>query len=184
MTISKKNQKRNLTKKTFTVPKSVCDREVENEDGEEEIDHHHVIVEKDRDQNHENAVQVANVVRGDHQETEIAIEASHVTEVIEICVGVIHVARVAMSGVLEAMFGDLDMTFVDLVLILGKTHFNEIIGIKNFPSEKDDRKMRRSRSKQSLTEKRLSPLTEDKLSLAEQVRTVINVPNIAFFVSW
>ena len=155
---------------------------MENEDGEEEIDHHHVIVEKDRDQNHESAVQVANVVRGDHQETEIAIEASHVTEVIEICVGVIHVARVAMSGVLEAMFGDLDMTFVDLVLILGKTHFNEIIGIKNwnFPSEKDDRKMRRSRSKQSLTEKRLSPLTEDKLSLAEQVRTVINVPIIAF----
>ena len=184
MTISKKNQKRNLTKKTFTVPKSVCDREVENGDGEEEIDHHHVIVEKDRDQNHESAVQVANVVRGDRQETEIEIEASHVTEVTEICVGVIHVARVVMSGVLEAMFGDLDMTFVDLVLILGKTHFNEIIGIKNFPSEKDDRKMRRSRSKQSLTEKRLSPLTEDKLSLAEQVKTVINVPNIAFFVSW
>ena len=40
--------------------------------------------------------------------------------------------------------------------------------------------MRRSRSKQSLTEKRLSPLTEDKLSLAEQVKTVINVP-IAIF---
>ena len=41
--------------------------------------------------------------------------------------------------------------------------------------------MRRSRSKQSLTEKRLSPLTEDKLSLAEQVNTVINVP-VCFFV--
>ena len=44
--------------------------------------------------------------------------------------------------------------------------------------------MRRSRSKQSLTEKRLSPLTEDKLSLAEQVKTVINVPNIVFFIFW
>ena len=123
MTISKKNRKRNLTKKTSTVPKSVYDREVESVDGEEEIDHHHVTVEKDRDQNHESAEQVANVVRGDHQEIEIATEASHVIEVTEIFVGVIHVARVETSVVLEAMCVDLDMMSVDLVLTLGRSHF-------------------------------------------------------------
>ena len=123
MTISKKNQKRNLTKKTSTVQKSVYDREVESVDGEEEIDHHHVTVEKDRDQNHVSAEQVANVVRGDHQEIEIATEASHVIEVTEIFVGVIHVARVETSVVLEAMCVDLDMTSVDLVLTLGRSHF-------------------------------------------------------------
>jgi len=38
----------------------------------------------------------------------------------------------------------------------------------------DKGKMRRSRSRQSLSEnKRLSPLTEDKLSVAEQVNMVI-----------
>ena len=123
MTISKKNQKRNLTKKTSTVPKSVYDREVVSADGEEEIDHHHVTVEKDRDQNHVSAEQVANVVRGDHQEIEIATEASHVIEVTEIFVGVIHVARVETFVVLEAMCVDLDMTSVDLVLTLGRSHF-------------------------------------------------------------
>ena len=121
MTISKKNQKRNLTKKTSTVQKSVYDREVESVDGEEEIDHHHVTVEKDRDQNHESAEQVANVVRGDHQEIEIATEASHVIEVTEIFVGVIHVARVETSVDLEAMSVDLGMTSVDLVLTLGRS---------------------------------------------------------------
>ena len=123
MTISKKNQKRNLTKKTSTVPKSVYDREVESVDGEEEIGHHHVTVEKDRDQNHESAEQVANVVNEDRQGTEIAIEASHVIEVIEIFVGVIHVARVETSVDLEAMSVDLGMTSVDLVLTLGRSHF-------------------------------------------------------------
>ena len=104
------------------VQKSVCDREVESEDDGEEIDHHHVTDEKDRDQNHESAAQAENVVKGDRQETEIAIGASHVIEVTEICVGEIHVAPVAMSEVLEAMFGDLGMTFVDLELTSGKNH--------------------------------------------------------------
>ena len=112
-----------MTKKTSTVPKSVYDREVESVDGDEEIDHHHVTVEKDRDQNHVSAEQVANVVRGDHQEIEIATEASHVIEVTEIFVGVIHVARVETSVVLEAMCVDLDMMSVDLVLTLGRSHF-------------------------------------------------------------
>ena len=94
---------------------------MESVDGEEEIDHHHVIVEKDRDQNHESAEQVANVVNEDPQGTEIAIEASHVIEVIEIFVGVIHVARVETSVDLEAMSVDLGMTFVDLVLTLGRS---------------------------------------------------------------
>ena len=51
-----------------------------------------------------------------------------------------------------------------------------------FSSEKDDRKMRRSRSKQSLTEKRLSPLTEDKLSLAEQVKIGDKRPKYCSFL--
>lgn len=108
-------------------------------DGEEEIDHHHVTVEKDRDQNHESAEQVANVVRGDHQEIEIATEASHVIEVTEIFVGVIHVARVETSVVLEAMFVDLDMTSVDLVLTLVRKMTEKCAEVdRNNLSQKND----------------------------------------------
>lgn len=119
MMISKKNQKRNLTRKTFTALKSVCAVGVANEDVAEEIDHRHVTDENDRDQSHESVVQVAIVVNEDLQEIAIATEANHVTEVTATYVGVIHAARVVMSEVLEAMFGDHDMTFEDLERISG-----------------------------------------------------------------
>ena len=110
--------------------KLVFDQVVENEDDAEEIDHHHVTDENDRDQNHENGVQVASVVNVDHQEIAIATEANRGIEVTVICVGVTHVARVAMSEVQEAMFGDLDMTFEDLELTSGKLKYYSFIDLK------------------------------------------------------
>ena len=103
--------------------KLVCDQVVANEDDAEEIDHHHVIDENDRGQNHENGVQVESVVNVDRQEIAIATEANREIEVTVICVGVTHVARVAMSEVQEAMFGDLDMTFEDLELTSGNLKY-------------------------------------------------------------
>ena len=99
--------------------KLVCDQVVENEDDAEEIDHHHVTDENDRDQNHESVVQVASVVNEGHRGIAIAIEANRGIEAIAICVGVTHVVPVAMSEVQEAMFVDLGMTFEDPELTSG-----------------------------------------------------------------